>query len=156
MVEKYRGGVVPDAPGGGLQPQIAAGVAAARGAMVSLRIHEAFAAAMDLARSANGYIEETEPWALAKDPARSGELDECLASLTRALIALGALLHPAIPARARELTARVGFETPPPLAELTNLPVGGVRIRRGEALFPRIEAGGEGTGGAPNEPASGA
>ena len=73
------------------------------------RLHDALGAAMDLARRANGYVEEREPWAQAKDPARASELDETLATLARALAALAAFLQPVCPSRMAELASRLGL-----------------------------------------------
>ncbi|MBW3535598.1 MAG: methionine--tRNA ligase, partial [Gemmatimonadetes bacterium] len=55
MTEKYRDGRVPDAPGEGLDAVVAETMATVADAVASFRLHDALAAAMDLARAANGY-----------------------------------------------------------------------------------------------------
>jgi methionyl-tRNA synthetase len=69
------------------------------------------AAAMDLARTANGYVEERAPWSQAKDTAQAADLDETLATLARGLVALTALFEPVAPAKMRELARRLGLQS---------------------------------------------
>ena len=57
MISKYREGVIPDAESDGLNVAIDQALADARASMDDLKVHEAFAAAMDLARAANVYVE---------------------------------------------------------------------------------------------------
>ncbi len=141
MVEKYRNGVVPEGPSSGLEQEIADALATFQKALDGLRVHEGLAAAMELARAANGYVETREPWAQAKDPARAGELDETLASLVRALIALAALLLPAIPGKVEELIRRLGLNEVPALAQVEGIHPGGLRVTQGSPLFPRADRG---------------
>jgi methionyl-tRNA synthetase len=139
MTVKYRGGVVPDAPGSGMDAAIAQAFATARESMARFRVHDACAAAMDLARLANGYVEERAPWSQAKDPARASDLDETLATLARALTALSALFQPVAPARMGELAARLGLDRVPTLDEARTVPLGGRTVRIGDPLFPKVD-----------------
>ena len=139
MTDKYRGGRIPDAPGAGLDREVEDTFAAVRAAVADYRLHEALGAAMDLARRANGYVEEREPWAQAKDPARAAELDETLATLARTLVALAALFQPVCPGKMGELAARLGLAAVPTLAEARRVSLGGTQVRKGEPLFPRAE-----------------
>jgi len=131
--------VIPDAPGVGLGEAIGRTFAEARASMERYRVHDALAAAMDLARLGNGYVEERQPWAQAKDPAGGAALDETLASLARTLVALAALFEPVAPSRMAELSRRLGFPRTPTLAEALEAPLAGRRVERGEPLFPRVE-----------------
>jgi methionyl-tRNA synthetase len=139
MIDKYRGGAVPEAPEGGLDEEIDAALATFREAMTAFRIHEALAAAMDLARLANGYIEERQPWSQAKDTKLSGALDETLATLARALAALAALFEPVAPAKMAELASRLGLDRVPTLDECRSVPLAGNRVARTTPLFPKVE-----------------
>ncbi len=140
MVVRYRDGVVPDAPGEGVVAECRQAVESVREHMRGLRVHEALAAAMDLARAANGYVEERQPWAQAKDPEQATALDETLASLVRALVVLTALFQPVAPRKVRELAERLGLEGVPTIREALDLPVAGRTVRKAPPLFPRIEA----------------
>ncbi|HSR43147.1 MAG TPA: class I tRNA ligase family protein, partial [Longimicrobiales bacterium] len=137
MIDKYRDGTVPGGADSALAEAIDASYDAVREAMERFRVHEALAAAMDLARTANGFVEQREPWALARDEARSTELDETLATLARVLIVLAALFHPVAPDRCGELAARLGLDEVPTLDGAREIDLAGRAVRRGEPLFPR-------------------
>jgi len=107
-----------------------------------LRIHEALAAAMELARAANGYVEDSEPWALAKDPEKASELDQALASMTRVLVVLAALLVPVMPEKMTEMGALLGLSHIPKLDDVGTFPTAGLSVSKGMPLFPRIEVEG--------------
>jgi methionyl-tRNA synthetase len=139
MIGKYRGGVVPDAPGQGMAEAIDHTFEQAREAMARYRVHEALGAAMDLARLANGYVEERQPWAQAKDPDAAAELDETLASLARVLVALCALFQPVAPAKMADLAQRLGLEGVPTLERARTVQLNGRAVRKGEPLFPRVD-----------------
>ncbi len=138
MIVRYRDGVVPDAPGTGLDGPIERTLSEVREAVEALRLHEALGLAMDLARSANGYVEEREPWAQAKDPGRADELDETLATLGRVLTVLVALFHPVCPDRMSELADRLGLADVPTLDASRRMPLAGHSVRQGDPLFPRM------------------
>ena len=139
MVKRYRGGVVPRAPADGLAAETDAALAAYRDGLDGYRLHEGFAAAMNLARGANAYVEEKEPWALARDPKRRDQLDETLATLVRTLVILAAMFEPVTPAKAHKLAMRLGLERVPLFTELEALGVGGLSVTVGSPLFPRVE-----------------
>lgn len=156
MILKYRDGVVPSvgsesaagpessvgaAPSGlnRLRGPVDEALALYRSNMESLRLHDALAAAMELARTANSFIEEQEPWVLARDPDRSAELDQTLHALTRCLTAVSAMLFPVMPERMSRLVERLGLQDVPTLDDAMDIPVGGRRVEKGEALFPRVE-----------------
>ena len=139
MVSRYRDGTVPKGPADGLGNAISETLHGFRAAMGSLRVHEALAAAMDLARTANGYVEEREPWALAKDAQRSAELDETLASLIRALVVVASLLVTAMPEKMSELAEVLGLGHIPKLDEAEGMPVAGLQVSKAPPLFPRVD-----------------
>ncbi len=82
MVARYRDGVVPDA---GTAPAIAAVLETARERVAELvdrlELTDAIEAIWVAVRELNRYVESEAPWALAKDPARAGDLDVVLATL---------------------------------------------------------------------------
>ncbi len=139
MMGKYRAGVVPDGLGAGLDDAIAGAFAVARASMDRFKVHDAMSAAMELARTANGYVEERQPWTQAKDPAQTRQLDETLATLARVLVALAALFEPVAPARMTELANRLGLPRVPTLEGARTVPLSGLAVRKGDPLFPRVE-----------------
>jgi methionyl-tRNA synthetase len=138
MIVKYREGRIPDAPGTGLDAQIADAMEAVRSSMEQLKVHDAFAAAMDLARAANQYVEERQPWTQAKgdDPAA---LDETLTTLARALTALCALFQPVTPEKMDTLSQALGLDAVPTLDEALVLDPRQRSVSRMSPLFPKVE-----------------
>jgi len=139
MVVKYRDGVVPEASADGLDEAIAETLATVRASMASYKVHDAMAAAMDLARTANGYVEERQPWAQAKDPDGAKDLDETLATLAKSLVALCALFQPVAPAKMLELAQQLGLDRVPTLDELGGIGLAHTAVRKGAPLFPKVE-----------------
>jgi methionyl-tRNA synthetase len=108
MLERYRGGLVPDAAGA--TPLDAAGDDVVRryaAAMDGFLLHRGGAAAWDLVSEANAYVGQQAPWNLAKQ-GDDAALDAALAALSRALLRLAVLAAPFIPAAADQLWAALG------------------------------------------------
>jgi methionyl-tRNA synthetase len=141
MLAKYREGVVPASA---LEPDpgVAAAVAGYRAAMDAYLLHEGAAAAYEVVRRANALVAEREPWKMAKDPARAGELDGVLAAMVRSLAAAAVMLSPFMPGKMAELWERLGSgrAAMPALEELAGLDVAGWSAEAGPILFPRPEA----------------
>ena len=137
MLEKYRGGVVPDAVPSTLDEACGKAVARYQEAMDEGLLHLGMAAAMEIVSMANGFIERQAPWTLAKDPAGGPELDTTLASLVRALLVAATLLHPFMPVKMGELVERLGVVGIPTLQDSLELGLAGRSVTRGDPLFPR-------------------
>jgi methionyl-tRNA synthetase len=137
MIGKYRDGRVPSGPDTGLRSEIEQTLSRVREAMARFRLHDALSTSMDLARAGNAYVEEREPWALARDPERADDLDETLATLARVLTVLAALFQPVAPEKCEDLARRLGLERVPTLDEALIVDLSGRTVTRGEPLFPR-------------------
>jgi len=137
MIAKYRDGIIPEAVGDGLEEEITSTLSAVTEHMDALRVHDAMAAAMELARTANGYVDRREPWAQAKDESRAEDLDETLASLARVLTVLTALFLPATPQKMTDLAHQLGLKSVPTFEQARSIPLGGLRVEKGAPLFPR-------------------
>jgi methionyl-tRNA synthetase len=88
----------------------------------------------------NRYVDASQPWALAKDPARRSRLAAVLVTLADALRYLGIVLEPFLPDAAARIRAAIGDTRPPVLANavvgrLTGLAL----VERLSGLFPRID-----------------
>ena len=144
MVEKYCEGIVPG-PDSRVEMDTldSADLAGARAAMDGSRgylCHEALACIARLTERANLYIQRTQPWVLAKDPANREKLDETLAALVRSLARQAAYLAPFMPSKAEALWTQVGAPGTAAAAlyaRVESMPATGWHIRKGEALFPR-------------------
>ena len=91
-----------------------------------------------LVRRLNRYVEETQPWELAKDEADPERLDEVLYNLAEGLRVTTLLLVPYLPQSAERLLGALA-EDSRALAELGS-PAGGQKVERIPPLFPKIEA----------------
>ncbi|MBQ8697791.1 MAG: methionine--tRNA ligase subunit beta, partial [Schwartzia sp.] len=93
---------------------------------------------------ANKYIDETAPWALAKDPAKKAELSTVMYNLAESLRIISLLISPFMPETAPKIWAQLGMKGDIWAARLDDAKTwGGVPAGQhiGEAaqLFPRIE-----------------
>jgi methionyl-tRNA synthetase len=144
MTERYQQGRIKAADGGALAGIAAESVSAYRKSMDVHALHEGAAAAFRLISAANNYIAETQPWALAKDPAQSDRLNGVLADTAEAVRIAATLLAPIMPSSSSEILRRLGDERP--LAErrfdtdAAWRSSGEKQILNAGALWPRIEA----------------
>ncbi len=143
MVEKYRRGKVSGGAGSGRLKEVAsAALSEYRLAMDSFAIEGGTAAAFRIVDAANEYIAGTEPWALARDPARTDQLSQVLFDLAEAIRVAAVLLLPVMPGSAAEILRRVGESAPTDRLTLKDAEwrTGGERaITTGPALWPRVE-----------------
>jgi methionyl-tRNA synthetase len=142
MIERYCGGVVPDAsvddaPEAALRATFEGADADADALMAEFRVTQAMDRVWEIVRHANRYLVEREPWKLAKDEANAALVDGVLAITAKALATAAALLCPLMPASMAELWSRLGHDGEPRLD--APAPAGN-RVRVGEALFPRLDA----------------
>lgn len=113
MTKKYFGGVIPspaaeegtDAELKAAAKQAYAGFTAA---MDSFHAADALEAVFALLRRANKYIDETAPWALAKEPSQKERLGTVLYNLLEVLRISAILLYPAIPCAAEKILSSIG------------------------------------------------
>jgi methionyl-tRNA synthetase len=143
MVEKYFEGVVPSAPAG---PQVASTSGAVHRAVAAVTggkgflLHEAVAHVLTSVRDTNEYVQRSQPWALAKDSARRGELAAVLADAVGSLARQAAALAPVMPGKSQELWRSLGGPgtvIEQRLDRLATLDVSGWRVSKGAPLFPK-------------------
>jgi methionyl-tRNA synthetase len=143
MLDKYRGGVVPDrSPATALDQAGARAVSAYAAAMDRFDVRGAGDAAWALVAEANQYIVQTAPWALAKE-GRESELDDALTALARCLFRLAVLASPFMPERSLVLWQALGRSGSPGDIDWSGLfdpKVAGDRTLRPPVLFPKPEA----------------
>ncbi len=75
--------------------------------MDSYRNADACEAIMTLARRCNKYIDETMPWALAKDESQTKRLEAVLYNLLESIRILASLLFPVCPESSEKITAQI-------------------------------------------------
>ena len=108
--------------------------------MDELRVADAIDEIFALLRRANKYIDETMPWALAKDEALHGRLDTVLYNLLESIRVAATLLHPFLPETAERIFKQLNIEHPTwdSLSAFGALPAGH-QLNQGEILFARID-----------------
>ena len=115
MTKKYFDGIIP-APGAeeGTDAELKASVAAAKAGfeqnMDSFRVADALDGIFTMLRRANKYIDETTPWALAKDESNRARLGTVLYNLLECIRIAGVLLTPFIPATADSIFAQLATD----------------------------------------------
>lgn len=144
MVRRYRGGelsAISAEKSGDVVALEALGAGAALrfdAAMQAYQVHSALEAAWELVAAANGFVESSAPWKLAKDPGQSARLDEVLAALVEASRLAVALAHPVIPPSADKLLTQLGFAGN--LSPQWETVGGGHRVGEAAPVFPRLES----------------
>lgn len=140
MLAKYREGKAPSATEEtSLDEAGRAAVTAYARSMDALNLRGGAEAAWDLVSTANLYIQQVAPWALAK-AGREAELDAALAALARVLYRLAVLAVPFIPGKAQILWQSLGLPAAGlagAWAGLEQPPMGGLVTKKPEVLFPK-------------------
>ncbi|OIQ59326.1 methionine--tRNA ligase [Moorella thermoacetica] len=149
MIEKFNEGVI--APPAAPEPldeelkNLAAGIPdEVDNALNHYEFARALVAIWRLVNRANKYIEETAPWALARDPGQKPRLQTVLYNLAEAVRQATIMVGPFMPGVPDRVWDQLGLKDVPAartwesLATWGGVPAG-TRVRRGEALFPRID-----------------
>ncbi|MES2177907.1 MAG: class I tRNA ligase family protein [Gemmatimonadota bacterium] len=145
MVEKYRGGVVPEGSPDDNDRADFEDIAGYHAAMDGSRgylLHVALERAMACVARGNETVQMSQPWALAKgtDDASVAALDAVLSLLVRQLARQAVLLSPFMPSKAQTVWEQLGgpgqvhhqrFEG------LERLSAAGWRVKKGASLFPK-------------------
>lgn len=109
LIEKNSDGRVTPAPESHALLTLAAQMTGeADAAIERFAINEAIARIWTLVDELNGFITDTEPWKLVKDPARRAEFDEVMSVSVRVLGTLAVLLAPVMPKATERLWAAIG------------------------------------------------
>ena len=87
----------------------------------------------NLLRRSNKYIDETTPWALAKDEAQKGRLGTVLYNLLESIRVAAELLAPFMPETAEKIAQQIG------VADLANAIKAGDKTGEPVALFQRLD-----------------
>lgn len=147
MIGKYRDGKIPPVQAA-LEPidralveKVDALADAVRGAYLRYDLQAAATLPLELARLTNGYIESTEPFKLAKDPAKAQRLSTVLGLAAEAIAKALVALIPVLPEKAIEGLKQLNIDfSGKSFDELMNakLPAGH-QLGDGKPLFPKVE-----------------
>ena len=156
MAKKFQGGVLT-APVGeseidkSLKADAAETVKFYRENMDKMELSAALKKAWAFVSRSNKYIDETAPWALAKDESKKQELANVLYNLAESLRFIAVLISPYMPATSPKIWQQLNLEGLKPFAEVQlediaewgGIPAGH-QLGEAEQLFPRIEVEKEG------------
>ncbi|WAW15023.1 methionine--tRNA ligase [Peptostreptococcus equinus] len=112
--------------------------------MNELMFHEALESVWKFVRRTNKYIDETMPWALAKDETSKDKLNHVLYNLCESIRLISTLISSLLPETSRKIFAQIGVAGKEELTswESTNefgLIKDGTKVEKGEVLFPRLD-----------------
>ena len=149
MVEKYNGGIIPMAKAQtafdeDLKAQAKSSRENFEVEMDKMQFHEALENVWKLIRRTNKYIDETMPWALAKDEAKKDELDTVLYNLCESIRIISTLIRPMMETTANKIYDQLGIAGQEELTNWESTNTFGLigentKVHKGEALFPRLD-----------------
>lgn len=146
MTQKYFGGQLPEKrQGAPLDEELAEVALEAQKAMIAkldaFRCADALEAVLGLAKRANKYIDETEPWVLGKDESQKERLAAVLYHLIEVIRHLAVLLAPFLPATAQEMFRQIGcgeeLQTLASIESFGGLPA--PKVEKPVPLFARLD-----------------
>jgi len=148
MVEKYFDGTLPEArEAEEMDAELLGLVASLRDRFEASMEKYAFQTALTdvffVISRANKYIDETAPWQLAKDEAKNARLASVMYNLLDAVRICTILLSPFMPESCEKIFAQIGASaavTGWDAAKTLGLLPATVQVKKGEAVFPRIDA----------------
>ena len=146
MSNKYFGGVVADkgvaeAVDEDLKATVLAAYDKVEAKMDGLRVADALTEIFAIFKRCNKYIDETEPWVLAKDEAKADRLSTVLYNLVEGIMIGTSLLEPFMPETAQKIAAQLnadirGFEE----LNVFGKYVSGTKVtEKPESLFARLD-----------------
>ena len=144
MANKYFGGVVTNEWADekideDLKAVVTGAYAAAESKMESLRVADALSEVFNVFKRCNKYIDETEPWVLAKDDSKKPRLATVLYNLCDSIMTGASLLYPFMP----ETAEKIAKELNAPLRDFADLGKTGLYesgtmvVEKAEILFVR-------------------
>lgn len=146
MIEKYNGGIVPDAKIEDEFDKDLKAVAIGAADKVETQMDDfAFQNALEeiwvLVRRANKYIDEKMPWVLAKDESQKDNLDTCLHNLAESIRIISILIYPYMHTTSDEIRKQMGlwysdvaWEDAKEFEMMYQ-----EKVKKGKPLFPRID-----------------
>ncbi|SDK70219.1 methionyl-tRNA synthetase [Paenibacillus sp. OK060] len=150
MVDKYFEGKAPEFTSGvtefdaSLEEAGLAAVEKVEQAMENLQFSVALTAISQFVSRSNKYIDETQPWALARDEAKRNELASVMSHLIESLRIASILLQPFLTRAPRKIWEQLGIQE----GELTTwdsakqwgvIPAGNA-LQKGDPIFPRLDS----------------
>lgn len=143
MVNKYFGGTITNPNADGefdleLKEYAISTVSEACAKMDELKVADSLEAVMNLARRSNKYIDETMPWALAKDEANHDRLKTVLCNLIEAIRFIGILIEPFMPETSEAILKQINAGKKD-FGSLAKFECSEVSVGEAQPLFARLD-----------------
>lgn len=106
--------------------------------MDELKVADSLECVINLARRSNKYIDETMPWALAKDEAKSDRLKTVLCNLIEAIRFIGVLITPFMPQTGEAILSQIKADKTD-YASLKAFECTAVKVGEAVPLFQRLD-----------------
>ena len=149
MIGKFQDGVVEEAQGESaidraFLADAESAIAAYEREMEEMKLQSAIKTTWAFVSRANKYIDETMPWALAKDAAKKRELTNTLYNLAESLRRISVLIEPFMPETAEKIWRQLGLGEDFSRVRFADVRtwggfLAGTHVGSPEQLFPRIE-----------------
>jgi len=149
MIEKYFDGNIPSVKGvftafdENLQQVAKNARESVEEAMEKMEFSVALTSIWQFVSRTNKYIDETQPWVLAKDEERVQELASVMAHLAESLRQVGILLKPFLTQTPSKIFSQLGLSDEAILSWNSLNEFGaineGTKVKKGEPIFPRLE-----------------
>ena len=140
MIGRYRDGVVPEAePAPAIIGEFDGLAESVCAAIDRVELTHALDEIWQRIKRLNRFVQEEEPWKLAKDDAEAARLDQVLYTLAEGLRVVSVLVHPFMPASAERLLEVLGRPDLSLDGARLGAGAGGAAIGELGQLFPRVE-----------------
>lgn len=148
MIEKYNSGIIPEGKVAGefdedLKQIVTSAANKVEEAIDKLQFHQGLEEIWKVIARVNKYIDETAPWILVKEEINKGRLDTVLYNLADSIRIISVLLKPFMVATTSKIWTQLGIDDGQgtnwsDASSFGKIPTG-IKVRKGEALFPRLE-----------------
>ncbi|WP_137597708.1 methionine--tRNA ligase [Paucilactobacillus kaifaensis] len=148
MINKYEDGQVPvnvstETEFDSDLKQVASdSIAEFKDLMNQMHFSDSLKAIWKLVSRANKYIDETQPWVLAKDEAKKEQLAAVMSNLAKSLRVIAVLLQPIMTKAPKEILRQLGVsDNQPAISDLQfdQFPAGSQVVAKGTPIFPRLD-----------------
>jgi methionyl-tRNA synthetase/methionyl-tRNA synthetase C-terminal region/beta chain len=148
MINKYEGGLIIADNGettefdADLEQTAQAAITEFKDLMNQMHFSDALKAIWKLVSRANKYIDETQPWILAKDETKGAQLVDVMSHLAKSLRVIAGLLQPIMTKAPVEMMRQLGIEGDNlqiSALEFNDFPTTAHVVAKGEPIFPRLD-----------------
>ena len=145
MIEKYNGGIIKKSSAKTEFDENLKNVAVSvkekvDKAMETYQFSDALEEIWKLVRRANKYVDETQPWVLAKNSEDKEKLDNVLYNLAESIRIISVLIYPFITNTSKEIRRQLGIKDQVKWEDARQFGLlDGEKVLKGDVIFPRLD-----------------